>query len=74
VLWWMRRLLLWRMHPWPHGDGAGLGIVGGPRRGAPTVVAKAVVLAFPLSLALTLAFVIIVRVWGRRGRGRLRTR
>jgi hypothetical protein len=65
VLWWTRRLLLQRTHPWPHRDGAGAGIGGGPRRGAPAVVAAVVtgdiVLAFPLALALTLAFVAIVR-------------
>jgi hypothetical protein len=35
MLWWMRWLLLRRMHPWPHRDGAGPGIVeGGTHRGA----------------------------------------
>jgi hypothetical protein len=66
--------LLQRTHPWPHRDGAGAGIGGVPRRGAPAVVAAVVtgdiVLAFPLALALTLAFVAIVRVVDRRGRGR----
>jgi hypothetical protein len=74
----MRRLLLRRTHPWPHRDGADIGIVeGGPSRGASAivtaVVAGAVVLAFPLPLALTLAFAAVVGVGGRRGRGRLRT-
>jgi hypothetical protein len=63
MLWWTRQLLLQRMHLWPHRDVAGLGIVeGGPRRGTPVVVAnvvvgatEAVVLAFPLALAHTLA-------------------
>jgi hypothetical protein len=78
VLRWMRRLLLRRTHPWPHQDGASPGIVeGGPHRGAPTVVAGVtgvVVLAFTLPLDLTRAFVAVVGVGGRRGRGRLRTR
>jgi hypothetical protein len=61
MLWWTRRLPLWRTHPWPHRDGAGLKIVeGGPHRGAPAivaiVVAGAIVLVFPLPVALTLAF------------------
>jgi hypothetical protein len=59
------------MHPWPHRDGASPGIVeGGPRGGAcsivTAVVAGAVVLAFPLPLAVTLAFVIVVGVGGSR--------
>jgi hypothetical protein len=70
MLQWTRRLLLWRMHPWSHRDGAGLVIVeGGPRRGTLDVVAAvvagaagAIVLAFPLPLALTLACVAIVGV------------
>jgi hypothetical protein len=70
VLRWMRWLLLRRTHPWPHRDGASLGIVeGGPHRGAPTVVADvvagvtgAVVLAFTLPLDLTRAFVAVVGV------------
>jgi hypothetical protein len=76
---WTCRLLLRRMPSWPHRDGAGPGIVeGGPRRGAPVVVVgavEAVVLAFPLTiaLALTLAFVVIVGIGGRTGRGLLRT-
>jgi hypothetical protein len=79
VLWWTRRLLLRRMHPWPHQDGVSLGIVeGGPCRGAPTIVtvviAGAVFLDFPLTLALTLAFAAVVAVGGKRGRGRQRTR
>jgi hypothetical protein len=68
-LWWMCQLLLWSMHPWPYRDGASLGIVeGGPRQGGPTVVAKAVVLTFPLPLplplplALPLAFATVVGV------------
>jgi hypothetical protein len=81
VLRWMRWLLLRRTHPWPHRDGASPGIVeGGPHRGAPTIVADvvagvtgAVVLAFILPLDLTRAFVAVVGVGGRRGRGRLRT-
>jgi hypothetical protein len=56
------------MHPWPHRDGAGPGIVeGGPCWGAPTIVAAivtgatgATVLAFPLPL--TLAFTAVVGV------------
>jgi hypothetical protein len=68
VLRWTRRLLQ-RMHPWPHRDGVGPGIVeGGPRRGAPAVVAavvaRAIVLSFPLPLALT----IVVGVGARKGR------
>jgi hypothetical protein len=56
MLWWTRRLLR-RAHPWPHRDSAGPGIVeGGPHRGARVVVARAVVLVFPLALALILAF------------------
>jgi hypothetical protein len=73
MLWWMRRLLLWRTHPWPHRDGAGLGIVEeGPHWGDPAVVvvAGAVVLAF----CRTLAFAAVVGVGGRRERGRRRTR
>jgi hypothetical protein len=71
------------VHPWPHRDGAGTGIIGGTRWGAPTVVAivvagviGAVVLVFPLPLPLplTLTFVVVVGVGGRRGRSRLRTR
>jgi hypothetical protein len=59
------------MHLWPHRDGANLGIVeGGPHRGAcsivTAVVAEAVVLAFPLPLAITLAFVTVVGVGGSR--------
>jgi hypothetical protein len=74
VLRWTRQLLQ-RTHPWPHRDGVGQGIVeGGPRRGAPTVVAavvaRVIVLYFPLPLALT----VVVGVGGRRGRGCLRTR
>jgi hypothetical protein len=70
----MHRLLLWRMHPWPHRDGAGPGIVEErPGSGAPAivaaVVARAVDFAFPL--ALTLAFAAVVGVRGRSGRGRL---
>jgi hypothetical protein len=49
-------------------------IEGGPHRGAPAVVsvvvagaAEAIVLAFPLPLALPLAFATVVGVWGRRG-------
>jgi hypothetical protein len=72
----MHRLLLRRTHPWPHRDGASPGIIeGGPRWGTPAVVAavvvratRAIVLAFHLPLALTLAFVVIVGVGGRRGR------
>jgi hypothetical protein len=78
MLRWTRRLLR-RAHPWPHRYCVGLGIVeGGPCWGAPTVVAGAakavvaIILAFPLPLALTLAFDTIVGVWGRRGRGRLK--
>jgi hypothetical protein len=78
VLRWTHQLLLWRTHPWPHRDGADPGIVEGEScRGAPIVVAivivgvtRAIVLAFPL--ALTLAFVTVVGVGGKRGRGRLR--
>jgi hypothetical protein len=63
------------MHLWPHGHGASLGIVeGGSRRGTLAIVAAVVtgaggviVLAFPLLLALTLAFAAIVGVWGSRG-------
>jgi hypothetical protein len=69
------------VHPWPHRDGAGTGIIGGTRWGAPAVVAivvagvvGAVVLVFPLPLPLTLTFVVVVGVGGRRGRSRLRTR
>jgi hypothetical protein len=72
MLWWTCRLL-GRTHPWPHRDGAGPGIVeGGPHRGAPAVVAAAVVeatgvvvLAFPFLLAL--AFATGVGVRDRRG-------
>jgi hypothetical protein len=64
------------MHTWPHRDGAGPGIVkGGSSRGASAIVAAvvvgaagAVVLAFPLSLALTLAFAAIVGL-GQEGEG-----
>jgi hypothetical protein len=52
-------------------------VEGGPRRGAPTVIATigagAGVLSFPLPLALTLAFSTVVGAGGRRGRCRLRT-
>jgi hypothetical protein len=62
----------------PYLDSAGLGIVeGGPHQGAPAVVAeaaRAVVLVFSLSLALTLVFPAVVGDGGRRGRGRRRTR
>jgi hypothetical protein len=68
----MRQLLLRRTHPWPHRDGAGPGIIGGPRQGAPAVVAGAIVLAFPFLLPLV--FAAIVGGGGRRGRGRRRTR
>jgi hypothetical protein len=69
MLWWTRWLLLRRMHPWPYRDGADLGIVeGGPRQGAPTVVAAvvtgAIVLAFPLPLTLTFVTVVRVRAGG----------
>jgi hypothetical protein len=78
VLRWMRRLLLWRTHPWPHRDGIGPAIVeGGPCRGVLAVVvgaARVVVLTFPLSFALTLAFATIVEVGSRRGRGCMSTR
>jgi hypothetical protein len=68
------------MHPWPHRDGAGPGIIErGPRRDAPAVIAVvvagaagAIVLAFTLPLALTLAFAAVVGVGGRRGRGHWR--
>jgi hypothetical protein len=77
ILQWTHQLLLRRTYPWPHRDGADPGIVeGGPRWGAPAVVAgaaRAVVLAFPFPLVLTLAFTTIVGVGGRRERGRLRT-
>jgi hypothetical protein len=73
VLWWTHWLLLQRMHPYPHQDGACPGIVeGGPRRGAPTIVAGvtgAIVIAFPLALA----FAAVVGVGSRRGRGHQRT-
>jgi hypothetical protein len=70
-----------RTHPWPHQDGVGQGIVeGGPRWGAPAVVAVvvagatgAIVLTFPFSLALTHAFAAVVGVGRIRGRGHLRT-
>jgi hypothetical protein len=56
---WTHWLLLWRTHSWPHRDGVGPVIVeGGPRRGAPAIVAgaiRAVVLPFLLPLSLTLA-------------------
>jgi hypothetical protein len=76
VLWWTCRLLLRRTHLWPHRDGAGPGIVeGGSSRGASAVVAAvvvgaagAVVLAFPLSLTLTLPFGAIVGL-GQEGEG-----
>jgi hypothetical protein len=63
-------LLLWRTHLWPDQDGAGSGIVeGGPRWGAPVIVAavvaratRAIVLVIPLAPALTLAFAAIVGV------------
>jgi hypothetical protein len=67
----MRRLLLQWMHHWPHRDGAGPEIVGGSHQGAPAVVvgaAGAIVLAFLIRLALTLAFAAIVGV-GLGGRG-----
>jgi hypothetical protein len=81
VLWWLCRLLLRRMHPWPHQDSAGPGIVeGGPRRGTPAIVTTivagatgAIVLAFPLPLALTLVVATIVGVGDRKGRGHRRT-
>jgi hypothetical protein len=77
----MRQLWLRRTHPWPHRDGAGLGIIdGGPRWGAPAAVVivvartvRAIVPVFPLLLALTLAFATVVGGGGRRGRGRLST-
>jgi hypothetical protein len=76
-MWWTCWLLLQRTHPWPHQDGAGPRIVeGGPRRGAAVVVAgavRAVVLAFFLPLALTLAFATIIGGGSRRGRGHRRT-
>jgi hypothetical protein len=75
VLWWTHRLLLRWTYPWPHRDGASLGTVEvGPHRGAPTIVAPvgaeaagAGVPAFPLPLALTLAFAAVVGVGGSRG-------
>jgi hypothetical protein len=70
MLRWTCRLLLRRTHPWPHQDGAGPGIVeGGLSRGASAVVAEAagaIVLTFPLALALTLAFAAVVGV-GQEG-------
>jgi hypothetical protein len=64
MLRWMRWLLLRRTYPWPHRDGAGPEIIEGrSHRGAPAIVTvvvaaatRAVVLAFTLPLALTLAF------------------
>jgi hypothetical protein len=74
---WTCWLLLRRTHPCSHRDDVGPRIVEeGPRWGAPAIVVRAdgaVVLAFPFSLALTLAFVAVVGVRGRRGRGHLRT-
>jgi hypothetical protein len=78
VLRWTCWLLLWRTHPWPQQDDLSLGIVGGSHRGAPaivaTVVAGVIVLAFPLPLALTVAFATIVGGGVRRGTGRWKTR
>jgi hypothetical protein len=72
---WMRQLLLWRTHPWPHQHGVGPGIIeGGPHRGAPFVVARAVraiVLAFLLSLTLPLPLPLLLGV-GAGGRGATR--
>jgi hypothetical protein len=77
VLWWTHRLLLRRTYHWTHRDGASPGIVeGGPHRGASAIVTAvvaravgAVVLAFSLPCALTLAFATIVVVWGQEGEG-----
>jgi hypothetical protein len=82
MLCWTRRLLLQRTHPWLHQGGASPGIVeGGPYRGAPAIVTTivagttgAVVLDFPLPPALTLAFLAVVGVGDKRGRGHRRTR
>jgi hypothetical protein len=72
---WMRQLLLWRTHPWPHRHGVGPGIIeGGPHRGAPFVVARAVraiVLAFLLPLTLPLPLPPLLGV-GAGGRGATR--
>jgi hypothetical protein len=69
MLQWMRRLLR-REHLCPHRDGVGPGSVeGGPRQGIAAPVARAaraIVLAFPLPLVLTLTFAVIV---GGRARG-----
>jgi hypothetical protein len=81
VLRWTCQLLLQRLHSWPHRDGAGSGIVEeGPRRGAPAIIAAVVagavgdiVLAFPLPLALILAFAAVVGSGDRRGKGHQRT-
>jgi hypothetical protein len=63
-------------HPWPHRDGAGPGIVGGPHRGvaAPAIVSGAIAIAFNLALAFTLTFVTIVGAggWGQGAIGGLR--
>jgi hypothetical protein len=73
MLQWMRQLLR-REHLCPHRDGVGPGsLEGGPRQGiaAPGVVARAaraIVLAFPLPLVLTLTFAVIVGGRGKRGR------
>jgi hypothetical protein len=77
MLRWTRRLLLPRMHPWPHRDSAGLGIVErGSHRGAPVIVVAvvtrvvgAIILAFPLPLAHTLAFATVVGVGAGGGGG-----
>jgi hypothetical protein len=62
--------LLRRAHPWPHRDGVSPGIVERePHRGviAPAVVAgaaRAIALAFPLALALTLILAFVANVRG----------
>jgi hypothetical protein len=67
-------------HPWPYQDSVGTWIIEGwPRRGVatPAVIsgaARAIVLAFPLPVALTLAFATFVGGGGRRGRGHRMTR
>jgi hypothetical protein len=54
------------MHPWPHRDGTGPGIVeGGPHRGAPAIVARAaraIVLCFPLPLPLLVPLPLLLGV------------
>jgi hypothetical protein len=79
MLSWTRRLVLQRMHPWPHRDGVGPGIVEGePHQGAPAIVTVVVAIAsgivvLAIPLALTLVVATVIGVGGRTGRGHRRT-